>query len=81
MILGSYYLTNEGSADRSSKLDRGDGKIFCDCGVSHDLAVRDGDDYVDVLCRKCGCSKRYFCESSPGTQELFDADEVHLIKE
>ena len=30
MILGSYYLTNEGSVDRTSKLDRGDGKIFCD---------------------------------------------------
>ena len=58
-----------------------DGKIFCDCGVSHDLAVRDGDDYVEVFCKKCGCSKRYYCESSIGTQELFDADEVHLIKE
>ncbi|MBO4862107.1 MAG: DNA-directed RNA polymerase subunit beta', partial [Firmicutes bacterium] len=30
MILGSYYLTNAGSEDRSSKLDRGDGKAFCD---------------------------------------------------
>ncbi|MBQ9826084.1 MAG: DNA-directed RNA polymerase subunit beta' [Firmicutes bacterium] len=30
MILGSYYLTHEGSADRSSTLDRGDGKVFCD---------------------------------------------------
>lgn len=58
-----------------------DGKIFCECGASHDLAVRDGEDYVEIFCKKCGCSKRYFCESSIGTQELFDADEIHLIKE
>ena len=58
-----------------------DGKIYCDCGVSHDLAVRDGDDYVELFCKKCGCSKRFFCESSIGTQDLFDADEVHLFKE
>lgn len=58
-----------------------DGKIFCDCGISHDLAVRDGDDYVEVFCKKCGCLKRYYCENSLGTQELFDADEVHLTKE
>ena len=58
-----------------------DGKIFCECGASHDLAVRDGEDYVEIFCKKCGCSKRYFCESSIGTQELFDADEVHLVKQ
>lgn len=58
-----------------------DGKIFCDCGVSHDLAVRDGEDYIDLFCKKCGCSKRYYCDSSMSTQELFDADEVHLYRE
>ncbi|MBR6050280.1 MAG: hypothetical protein IKP68_03640 [Clostridia bacterium] len=58
-----------------------DGKIFCDCGVSHDLAVRDGNDYVELRCKKCGCSKRYYCDSSLGTEELFNADEVHLFKE
>ena len=58
-----------------------DGKIFCDCGVSHDLVVRDGEDYIDLVCKKCGCSKRYYCDSSLGTEELFNADEVHLFKE
>ena len=58
-----------------------DGKIFCDCGASHDLAVRDGEDYVELFCKKCGCSKRYYCDSSMSTQELFDADEVHLYRE
>ena len=58
-----------------------DGKIYCDCGVSRDLAVRDGEDYVELICKKCGCSKKYYCENSIGTQDLFDADEVHLFKE
>ena len=30
MILGSYYLTHEGTEDRSSAADKGDGKIFSD---------------------------------------------------
>ena len=30
MILGSYYLTNEGSPERNTKFERGDGKVFCD---------------------------------------------------
>ncbi len=30
MILGSYYLTNPGSEDRSTKFEKGDGKVFCD---------------------------------------------------
>ena len=30
MILGSYYLTNPGLEDRSSKAEKGDGKVFCD---------------------------------------------------
>jgi DNA-directed RNA polymerase subunit beta' len=30
MILGSYYLTHEGTADRSTPADKGDGKIFAD---------------------------------------------------
>ena len=58
-----------------------DGKIYCDCGVSRDLAVRDGEDYVELICKKCGCSKTYYCENSIGTQDLLDADEVHLFKE
>ncbi len=30
MILGSYYLTHEGTEDRSQPADKGDGKIFTD---------------------------------------------------
>jgi DNA-directed RNA polymerase subunit beta' len=30
MILGSYYLTHEGTVDRSTAADKGDGKIFAD---------------------------------------------------
>ncbi|MEG0918662.1 MAG: DNA-directed RNA polymerase subunit beta' [Anaerovoracaceae bacterium] len=30
MILGSYYLTHEGTEDRSTAADKGDGKIFSD---------------------------------------------------
>ena len=30
MILGSYYLTHPGLEDRSSKAEKGDGKVFCD---------------------------------------------------
>jgi DNA-directed RNA polymerase subunit beta' len=30
MILGSYYLTHEGTDDRSTPADKGDGKIFTD---------------------------------------------------
>ena len=30
MILGSYYLTHEGTADRSTEADKGDGKAFTD---------------------------------------------------
>jgi len=30
MILGSYYLTHEGTEDRSTAADKGDGKIFAD---------------------------------------------------
>jgi DNA-directed RNA polymerase subunit beta' len=30
MILGSYYLTHEGTEDRSTPADKGDGKIFTD---------------------------------------------------
>jgi DNA-directed RNA polymerase subunit beta' len=30
MILGSYYLTHEGTEDRSTPADKGDGKIFAD---------------------------------------------------
>jgi DNA-directed RNA polymerase subunit beta' len=30
MILGSYYLTHEGTDDRSTAADKGDGKIFAD---------------------------------------------------
>ncbi len=30
MILGSYYLTHEGTEDRSTAADKGDGKIFTD---------------------------------------------------
>ena len=30
MILGSYYLTHPGSENRDTKLEKGDGMIFCD---------------------------------------------------
>ena len=58
-----------------------DNAIICDCGTAHDLLVRDGNDFVEIECKKCGCRRRYYCDSSVGTQDLFFADRIRLVKE
>lgn len=42
MILGSYYLTHPGTADRSTATEKGDGKIFTDIDEMT-LAYQNGD--------------------------------------
>jgi len=54
--------------------------VLCDCGVSKDVNVENGPDYVDVVCGKCGCKKRFYCTNSLSTEELFYADRLYLLK-
>ena len=55
-------------------------KIFCDCGQPQGLNVDDGDDYIEISCKKCGCKKIFYCTNDLQTSELFEADKVVLTK-
>ncbi len=55
-------------------------KIYCDCGVSKELVLENGVDYVEIACKRCGCKKMFYCSNSLSTEELFYADELHLYK-
>lgn len=58
-----------------------EGNIFCDCGTCRGYDFSDGEDYVEIKCKKCGAKRIFYCDSSIQTQDLLEADSVHLFSE
>jgi len=54
--------------------------IKCECGEPQGIDIFDGEDYVEISCKTCGCKKRFYCVSDIQTNELFEADSITLTK-
>lgn len=55
-----------------------DHSIICDCGKDGEFLCEAREDYVELSCKKCNCSRRFYTDSSLDTEDLFYADTVRL---
>ena len=56
-------------------------KIKCACSDGGDFLVENEIGKVKISCKKCGCSREFFCEESIDTRALLDADSLELFFE
>lgn len=52
--------------------------VTCNCGNDGEYEIYRDVGSVTLKCKKCGCEKTFFCDNSPATTTLLDAEKIDI---